>query len=105
MLKLKYLKCNTSYEVDFFYISENIVELQGDFPIKTFGFTLSRLDYDDEWDYSAFNTVYRTLENGVQFSNDESVYVEPELIPTLPNISFEPYEPTLAELQEKRLKR
>lgn len=104
MLNLKYLNSTTSYEVDFFRISENVVEVIGEFPIETLGFILSRPDYDDDWDYSDFTTIYRTLENGVQFSNDESIYVEPEPTPELPNIPFEPYEPTLEELQELKVK-
>lgn len=99
MLELKYLNCKTSYEVEFFRVSENVIELHGDFPIKSCGFTLSRpsQDQDDDWDYSDFTTIYRTLENGVQFSNDESIYIEPT--PTLPNIPLEPYEPTPEELE------
>lgn len=102
MLKLKYLDSTTSYEVDFFRISKNIVEIQGDdnFSIKNIGFTLSRPNKNDKWDYSDFTTIYRTLENGVQFSNDESKYIEPESTPELPNIPFEPYEPTPEELEK-----
>lgn len=99
MLQLTYLKCKTSYEIDFFRVSENIIELQGDFPIKSSGFTLSRPNQNDVWDYSDFKTIYRTLENGVQFSNDESVYIETEPTPELPNIPFEPYKPTPEELE------
>lgn len=100
MLILKYTNITTSYEVEFCHISPNIIELKGNFPIQDTGFTLSRQDFDDNWDYTGFKTVYRTLENGVQFSNDESVYVEPEEKPELPDTSFKPYEPTPQE-QEK----
>ena len=100
MLILKYTNVTTSYEVEFCHISPNIIELKGNFPIQNTGFTLSRQDFNDNWDYTGFKTVYRTLENGVQFSNDESVYVEPEEIPELPDTSFKPYEPTPEE-QEK----
>ncbi len=104
MLELKYINLKTSYEVEFSQISENIIELRGDFPIKLHGFTLSRPGQNDDWDYSDFTTVYRTLENGAQFSNNESVYVEPEPTPELPNIPFEPpYEPTLSEIQETKV--
>lgn len=104
MLELKYLNLKASYEVEFFQISENVIELHGDFPVKPLGFTLSRPNQNDGWDYSDFTTIYRTLENGVQFSNDESIYVEPEPIPELPNIPFEPYEPTPEELEAIFLK-
>lgn len=99
MLELKYLNSETSYEVEFFQISDNVIELQGDFPVKNLGFILSRPYQNDNWDYSDFTTIYRTLDNSVQFSNDESVYVKPEPIPELPDIPPEPYEPTLEELE------
>lgn len=105
MLNLKYLDTDTtdtsvSYEVEFHYISPNIVELKGEFPIQTTGFILSRPDHEeDNWNYSSYNTVYRKLENGVQFSNDASIYVEPEQPPEYPDIPFEPYEPTPEELE------
>lgn len=93
MLNLKYLNNDSTYKVDFKKISKNIVEITGDFPIQTDGFTLSREEYEDNWDYSAFTTVYREVENGCQFSNDGSVYVEP-IVP-------EPTAEELAELAEK----
>lgn len=80
---LKYKNEETTYDVEFKKISKNIVEIKGDFPIKDVGFTLSRKDKNDNWDYSAFTTVYREIENGCQFSNDGLVYVEPIIeIPT-----------------------
>lgn len=83
MLNLKYLNDNSTYKVDFNKISKNIVQINGDFPIQTDGFTLSREKHEDNWDYSAFTTVYKEVENGVQFSNDGSVWVEPTVeIPT-----------------------
>lgn len=104
MLELKYINLKTSYEVEFSQISENIIELRGNFPIKSHGFILSRPGQNDDWDYSNFTTIFRTLENGVQFSNDESVYAEPETTPELPSIPIEPYEPTLFELQESKIR-
>ena len=67
MLKLKYLDSNKTYDVSFFVVTDNIVEIIGDFPIQTTGFTLSRSECDDNWDYSNFTTIYRKIENGVQF--------------------------------------
>lgn len=70
-----------TYNIEFRKINNNVVEITGDnLPIKNCGFTLSRLKHDDNWDYTKFTTIYRELENGAQFSNDESVYVEPEPI-------------------------
>lgn len=82
-MQLQYQKDNSIYEIEFKKISKNIVEIKGDFPVKEDGFTLSREEYEDNWDYSTFTTVYKEIENGVQFSNDGSVYVEPVIpIPT-----------------------
>lgn len=80
------------YSVDFHKISDNVVELVGNFPIQTDGFMLSRENMDDKWDYSGFTTVYREIDGGCQFSNNGSVYVEPI-----------PYEPTLEEIKENKI--
>lgn len=104
MLELKYIEPNAEevgneeiYLVEF-KSDDNIVELKGDFPIKTTGFTLSRIGQNDNWDYSTYTTIYREIEGGVQFSNDGSVYVEPE-----PTPEPEPYVPTLEEVQEQKV--
>ncbi len=103
MLILKYLNTKTPYEVNFLTISENIVEVTGNFPIKTKGFTLSRPTCEDNWDYSGYTTIYRKIENGVQFSNNGSVYITPDPLPELPDIPTESYEPTLQEIQENKI--
>lgn len=99
MLELKYIEPNAEeasnkeiYLVEF-KSDGNIVELKGDFPIKTTGFTLSRIGQNDNWDYSTYTTIYREIEGGVQFSNDGSVYVEPEPVP----------EPTLEEVKANKI--
>ncbi len=102
MLILKYLGTKTSYEVNFSTISENIIEITGNFPIKTKGFTLSRPTREDNWDYSDYTTIFREIDNGVQFSNDGAVYIAPDPIPELPDIP-EPYEPTLQEIQQNKI--
>lgn len=48
--------------------------------------------------YEDYTTLYRTVENGFQLSNDGSVYVEPEPAP-----DPEPYEPTLDELKQQKI--
>ena len=104
MLKLKYIGDEESYDVEFRTVANNIVELIGDFPIKDTGFTLSRAEHEDNWDYTGYTTVYREIEGGVQFSNDESVYVEPEQ-PSEPDTpDYEPYVPTLDEVKESKVK-
>lgn len=77
MLKLTYLGDTNSYLVSFSNVSNNIVQITGEFPIKEVGFYLSREDKRDKWDYSEYKTVYKEIDGGVQFSNDGSVYVEP----------------------------
>ena len=54
---------------------------------------------EDDWkpDYSKYNTLYKEINGGVQFSDDGSVYVappEPE-----PEPEPEPYVPTLEEVK------
>lgn len=78
MLDLKYINDSAIYQVEFSKISENVCQIKGDIPIKTNGFTLSRMGESDDWNYEAYNTVYRKIEGGVQFSNNGSVYVEPK---------------------------
>ena len=76
MLSLNYVGEYDSYEVEFDR-NEHVVTLKGDFPIKTTGFYLSQLGKINDLDYTAFNTVYRVIAGGVQFSDDAAVWVEP----------------------------
>lgn len=46
-------------------------------------------------DYSQFKTLYRTVKNGYQLSDDGFVYMEPETIP--------PYVPTLDDIKEQKI--
>lgn len=82
MLHLVYVgESDKKYAIDFEMVSDHVVQIIGDFPIKGNGFLLSRIDYDDKWDYTKFRTVYRNLDGGAQFSDDGSVYTAP--IPTV----------------------
>ena len=76
MLSLNYVGEYDSYEVEFDR-NEHVVTLKGDFPIKTTGFYLSQPGKVNDINYTAFKTVYRVIAGGVQFSDDESVWVEP----------------------------
>lgn len=99
MLSMNYINSTIKYAVNFKTITSNIIEIKGDFPIQTDGIQISRdKKPDDIWDYSDYTTVYREIEGGVQFSNDGSVYIEPEPIP-----EPEPYVPTLEEVQEQKV--
>lgn len=95
MLIMKYEGLKTEYTVAFSRISDHVIQLLGDFPAKTKGFSLSRERKEDNWDYSGFKTVYRATDGGVQFSDDGSVYIAPESEP-----EPEPYVPTLDEVKE-----
>lgn len=94
MVLMKYKGLKTEYEVNFKKVSSNIVQIIGEVPAKTNGFTVSRKDKNDNWDYSDYTTIYREKEGSILFSNDGSVYVEPEPIP-----EPEPYVPTEEELK------
>ena len=99
MLKLKYINSEISYEVDFCNISDHVIEIKGNIPIETEGFILSRLNFEDNWDYSLYTTIYKIIENGVQFSNDGSTYMEPDPIPEPITPDYKPYEPTPEEIE------
>ena len=75
--------------------SDHIIEVVG-LPQTTSGFKFY-LDNDMMvGDYSEFTTIYRVIDsNTIQYSNDSSIYVEPEPIPVP-----EPYVPTEEELAE-----
>lgn len=98
MLTLKYIGDNKQYSVSFRIVTANIVELQGDLPIKTDGFKLSTDGKEWNGDYTEYTTVYRQFDGGVQFSNNGLVYTPPERMP-----EPEPYIPTLEELQEAKV--
>ena len=105
MLNMKYIGGSTTYPVEVRAVSDNVIELKGDFPILTDGFILSRPNCDnDDWNHSDCTTVYREIDGGVQFSNDGSVYVAPDPMPepTLPE--FKPYEPTLEEIKAQKIR-
>lgn len=104
MLNMKYTKDNTVYPVEFSIISNNVVELKGDFPVQSDGFMLSRPDREDNWDYSDFVTVYRNVDSGIQFSNDYSIYT-PKLLPEQATPVDFSYKPTPEELEEQERKR
>lgn len=82
MLTMKYIGLKTEYDVEFSTLTKNIIQIKGNVPAKTHGFTLSRPGKNDEFDYSKFTTIYREMDGVIQFSNDGSVYVPPKLITT-----------------------
>ncbi len=80
------------YNVEFHRMSENTILLIGDIPVSTNGFVTYRLNGKQLGDFSDYTTIYRQHENGIEFSNDGSIYVEPM-----------PYVPTLEELKTAKL--
>ena len=81
MIKIKYNNQENFEEVTFSKIG-NIVSLKGATENSS-GFKTYRLTGEQLGDFSDFTTTYRLLDDEVQYSNDGSIWVEPE-----------PYEPT-----------
>lgn len=81
MIKIKYNNSNIFEEVIFSKVG-NIVSLKGTKENNS-GFTTYRMSGEQLGDFSDYTTTYRILDDEVQYSNNGSVWVEPE-----------PYEPT-----------
>ena len=82
MIKIKYNNLNTFEEVIFTKLSTNVISLVGTTENNS-GFTTYRMSGEQLGDFSDYTTTYRILDDEVQYSNDGSIWVEPE-----------PYEPT-----------
>lgn len=95
MIKIKFKDEEIFREAEFSQINKNIVQLLGDIPTKTSGFYTYRQNEVLLGDFTDYSTVYKQINGGCQFSNDGTVYVEPEPI--------EPYIPTLEEIQEAKV--
>ena len=79
MIKIKINASDEIREVTFSRHSEHVIELGGIADAPTTGFTTWRMDGVTQLgDFSDYTTVYRTLDNAVQLSDDGSVYVEPQ---------------------------
>lgn len=77
IMKLTYIGESISYDVDIAAIKTNVIQALGSNLIaKETGFMLTD-DAGNEYDYSAYSTLYRTVDGGFQFSNDGEVWVEP----------------------------
>lgn len=83
MLQMKYAGEEAFYPVSFKNITDNVVQLLGDFPIKKVGFSICKQNGKHLSNYPDHVTVYREIDGGVQFSNDGSVYVAP-----VPKVNF-----------------
>lgn len=69
-------------EVSFSRDSEHVVTLIGEVPEVINGFLTYRMNGQPLGDFSEYKTVYRRIENGMQMSDDGSVWAEPERIET-----------------------
>lgn len=79
MIKIKINASDEIREVTFSRHSEHVIELGGIADAPTTGFTTWRMDGVTQLgDFSNYTTIYRTLDNAVQLSDDGSVYVEPK---------------------------
>lgn len=79
MLYLKFYNDNTIYPISFSKINEHRILIIGKIPENTNGFTISRKETNwDNWDYKDYTTIYRKYDNGIEFSNDGSIYIEPK---------------------------
>lgn len=57
----------------------HVITVIGDIETNTSGFTTWRMNGKTQLgDFSGHTTIYRVLEDGVQFSDDGSVWTEPE---------------------------
>lgn len=103
MIKVKYNNEDFMESVSFSRESEHVVTLTGTTKENESGFKTYRLDGETQLgDFSDYVTVYRTLDDSIQYSNDGSVWVEPEPQPEPPEptpVPPEPvpYEPSLEE--------
>lgn len=102
MLKMKYPDNVAIYPVEFKKISDHLVEVRGNMPTKTVGFTLSRPDTNDEWDYSNFTTVYKEGDGLIIFSDDGTVYHPPS--DEMVSGSLEKEEMSLDDLKDLMIK-
>ncbi len=81
MIKIKFNESNDFHRVSFSRDAVNIVTLKGNFPKMTTGF-LTFKDIDENYplgNFSDYTTIYRVFEDGAQYSNNGSVWVEPTI--------------------------
>lgn len=82
MILIKFTNSPAKLPTTFSRASEHIVTLSGITEPNTSGFTTWRLDGETQLgDFSGYTTLYRQLDNGIQLSDDGSVWVAPEPLP------------------------
>lgn len=94
---IKFLNQNSTVEGNVKKINNHVVQItRADQNLS--GFHLVTRNGAIWGKYEDYTTLYRTVDDGFQLSNNGSVYVEPEPIPDL-----EPYEPTLDEMKQQKI--
>lgn len=107
MIKIRFNNETFMRDCEFSKTAHNLVTLVGDIPENNSGFhTYQKDSLRELGNLTGFCTVYRKLENGVMFSNDGSVWKEPEpideserLISDLPHIPSVSLEQRIADLE------
>lgn len=87
MIKIKFNNKENFEEVEFSR-NENIITLKGITEVNNSGFKTYRMSGEQLGDFSDYTTTYILLDDEVQYSNDGSIWVEPET---------HPYEPTIQD--------
>ena len=78
MIKIKFLDQDALYPVSFTQDSAHVCTTIGEgIPQDTCGFLTFRMNGQPLGDRSDFTTIYRILDNGIRWSNDGSVWVDP----------------------------
>lgn len=84
MINLQYINETEIYNVKINQVNKNIIRVIGNIPSKTNGFIILKNNTDKILgDYSDFTTIYRELDDGVEFSNNNTTYIK-----NLPRITF-----------------
>ena len=108
-MKLRYVGYSSTFKVENKAITPNVLEVTGSkLPCHEVGFFL--IDDDgNEYDYTQYTTLYRTIEGGFQYSNDGSIWIEPtkniavfiEWKDNLNSIGLRPFEVEVSVMDDK----
>lgn len=91
MIKIKYNDLPDMVECTFSRVNDNVIQLEGGLN-DTSGFLTFRMDGETQLgNFSDYTTICREVENTIWYSNDGSVYVEPQ---PEPEPEPEPVDPT-----------
>ena len=101
MIKIKYNNQENFEEITFARISDHIVSLKGATDNNS-GFTTYKLSGEQLGDFSDYTTTYRLLDGEVQYSNDGSVYVDPD-VPETPALPSAPHPTHLDRIEAQVL--